>query len=882
MSAIEDPSQQFTSKKDTLIKWTNQHQKLCKQLLSSQTIQENVLLQLIELLEEDPRFDYGGLTIDHNIGVVGLEETQNITKKRLQATQLFLDVWRYLITRVDMINISLRIYCYQLILLIIKRREFHPKYFQNLILSQITNSANTQSFNSSNTSPSELSTSPPTATTTTDLSFLKLSPTFNPNNQPHKKGLLSSILSSMKKGDSNDELSKKVLYEYKELLIRTQDFVVNQVLRTKKHENIVVELFRFCASILAVNCFRLLSAEQTEEFVSSLCLKQFGHDFVEPETVENVNRNLDIKKANFIKKLKYVPSMAGLSTLLDDNEEDETPDETTGADDEEKSYVHKTVFCYFKFLFEIDPLNDASKTKTMLSKVHDWMKDSASWLPTSKVCGDFFHYFFSDFVDQISKIMKHDTSNKHWQMVPGYNTLVTNFTQLGEIYLTQHINLNFSDAIISSSDTSNKQEQKIQRLEESARGEDGHESFAFKQWLSCSLIALRNPRVINILLEIFFSNTNGYSPDQVFYTLDWADKWFEEVRQLEHNFQQYLIYRNQKHQHTYFYLESSDSNSNIELFIGSLPENFNFEFFETAIERLLETDHFQIMSRTLIFIYDILDLFNGKARMKFIGHDLLRDRFYHLFLHWSADIRNIFQRIILFKLQRYSSAVFREYAPLTATASQSASKRKASTPMLQRDRSNSNSLTPPAFEKKKVLIEVEDLSVRRSLEDFEPRRTSISGTRPSIESIISYSSSSKKKLVGSISTLKKKNKEVVQTEESVVTSEFQRVEESIDLVLKSKVDTYLQVLRTVENDPSALSEMIKDNPSLEIPPSLVVYVNTAMEEFEALEKECDAWKREVASLLLANKKASKVKLSQIPYPRINFPRFTLQSDKLLF
>ena len=101
-------------------------------------------------------------------------------------------------------------------------------------------------------------------------------------------------------------------------------------------------------------------------------------------------------------------------------------------------------------------------------------------------------------------------------------------------------------------------------------------------------------------------------------------------------------------------------------------------------------------------------------------------------------------------------------------------------------------------------------------------------------------------------------------------------------VLKSKVDTYLQVLRTVENDPSALSEMIKDNPSLEIPPSLVVYVNTAMEEFEALEKECDAWKREVASLLLANKKASKVKLSQIPYPRINFPRFTLQSDKLLF
>jgi len=99
-------------------------------------------------------------------------------------------------------------------------------------------------------------------------------------------------------------------------------------------------------------------------------------------------------------------------------------------------------------------------------------------------------------------------------------------------------------------------------------------------------------------------------------------------------------------------------------------------------------------------------------------------------------------------------------------------------------------------------------------------------------------------------------------------------------VLKSKVDTYIEILKTLQKDPNSLTELIKDNPSLEIPPSLIVYIPTALEEYNALAKECAAWKREVAIALVANKKASKVKLSQTPYPRINFPRFTLQSDSL--
>ena len=94
-----------------------------------------------------------------------------------------------------------------------------------------------------------------------------------------------------------------------------------------------------------------------------------------------------------------------------------------------------------------------------------------------------------------------------------------------------------------------------------------------------------------------------------------------------------------------------------------------------------------------------------------------------------------------------------------------------------RDRSNSSTgMSPPQLDRKKTMVTVEDFGVRRSLEDFEPKRTSISGTRPSIESIISYSnnSSSSKLLRG------KKEKKAMKTEESV-NSEFQRVEESLDL-----------------------------------------------------------------------------------------------------
>ncbi|KAL9644612.1 hypothetical protein ABK040_015351 [Willaertia magna] len=856
MSALDEPSQQLTLRKDVLVKWTSFHQKLFKQVLQTVTWQDGILEQIIEIFEQDPRFDFGGLTVDNDVGVIGLKETQNITKKRLQASQLFLDLWRYLLDRVDVANYSQRLLCFKYILAVMKRREFHPKYFQHLVLNKITEGAS-QSSNSLKS---------------TDLSYINLSPTAQllGSSPPQKKGFLSSIFSNLQKNNV-DELSKKVLSNYKELLVKTQEYAV-KTLRTKKHENIFPELFRFCAGVLAVNCLRLLTPEQTDIFTSQFVRKYFPQEYLSPEVEDIITKNME-NRSCFMKKIKYVPSVAGLSDLLGSDDDLENVEDKK--EDEEKNAVIKKVFCYYKFMFDTDPLDETTQNKSYLNKVSELLKDTSIWLPTIHSTEDFFPYFFSEFVDQISKIMKHDTSNHHWKTVPGYVRLMKYFSQLGRENLVQHISLNFEKS--DNNQTTNKQEQKVKELEETVNMVDGHENLHFKQWLSCSLIALRNPLVINILLELFFSNTNGYNPDQVFYTLDWADKWFQEVRQLEHSFQQYLLYRNHKHRHTYFYLESS----NIELFIGALPQNFNYEFFELSIERLLNTDHFQIVSRTLIFIYNILDLFNGKARLKFLGHNLIRDHFYDLFLHWSIDIRNIFYRIILFKLQRFSSSVFLEYKPQLNSLGVAGKKI-----LTTRGRSNSGTgwippkkdspnINSPPIKKEKLLITVEDLG-RRSIDDIEPRRTSLSGTRPSIDQLIS--SSGIKKKGRKEMKFKKEEKQIKVDDE--MGDEFQRVEESIDLVLKSKVDTYLEVLRTILNNPKDALDMIEDNPTLDVPIHLRPYIESALNEYEAIENECTSWKKEVTELLVNNSKSSVIKVSEIPYPIIKYPRFTLQSDKL--
>jgi hypothetical protein len=99
--------------------------------------------------------------------------------------------------------------------------------------------------------------------------------------------------------------------------------------------------------------------------------------------------------------------------------------------------------------------------------------------------------------------------------------------------------------------------------------------------------------------------------NEVFFTCEQTDEWFKELRTMrlaaqQLNANQMVIYYRQRIKH----FESPPYP--IEAFMGQVPHNFSYPFFETAVLKLIETDHFQILTRTLIMIYNV--------RISFVTH----------------------------------------------------------------------------------------------------------------------------------------------------------------------------------------------------------------------------------------------------------------------
>ena len=65
-------------------------------------------------------------------------------------------------------------------------------------------------------------------------------------------------------------------------------------------------------------------------------------------------------------------------------------------------------------------------------------------------------------------------------------------------------------------------------------------------------------------------------------------------------------------------------------------------------------EHFQIVLKTLSFIYNQTVLFHGGFREKLVNEILLKGFFFKLFLHWMHEIRRYFLHILVFKIFRTS------------------------------------------------------------------------------------------------------------------------------------------------------------------------------------------------------------------------------------
>lgn len=95
--------------------------------------------------------------------------------------------------------------------------------------------------------------------------------------------------------------------------------------------------------------------------------------------------------------------------------------------------------------------------------------------------------------------------------------------------------------------------------------------------------------------------------------------------------------------------------------VPRLPDGVRLEFMNQAIHVLLSCESFQVSLRTIVFLYDHINMLPFDARAKLISTVLLEKNFFRLFLHWLSEVRTFFCNLLVYKLFRNSRFdVFRE------------------------------------------------------------------------------------------------------------------------------------------------------------------------------------------------------------------------------
>lgn len=265
-------------------------------------------------------------------------------------------------------------------------------------------------------------------------------------------------------------------------------------------------------------------------------------------------------------------------------------------------------------------------------------------------------------------------------------------------------------------------------------------------WFNVSTIILKqNPLLLKKFIHLNFTNTRIFDFQEVISSLDRVEIWCQGL--------------------------------------SNFPSNFDYEFFIDVIRKLLYLDHFNILTRTLIFLYNIIDLFQGLERKKFINGFLFKEFFFELFLHWNSDTRMCFHRLIVYKIQRI-------WKKTTVNIQNNLKFNQYSFQLNSRERSNSKKFEQEIYSRK-------------------------------LQSLLLSKSSIKDSILSQMS------------------DEQRNSEELLDIVLKSKLDTYLHLIK---NSSSEKKKKDEDEMYLEVPQKFKAYITSAFKEYDNLTQEYLKWK----------------------------------------
>ncbi|TMW56346.1 hypothetical protein Poli38472_006356 [Pythium oligandrum] len=144
---------------------------------------------------------------------------------------------------------------------------------------------------------------------------------------------------------------------------------------------------------------------------------------------------------------------------------------------------------------------------------------------------------------------------------------------------------------------------------------------------------LKNPRLVDVFVEIVLEGTNILDPMSVNYSLSILQRVVQVgvVAAAVVNPRALLTNGTQRPR-------------------TCLSESFDDAYFCNAMRTALQSSHVQILLKALTFLYSCLDALPAKGRRLLIGELVLRENFFRLFLHWNDEIRKIYSYIIVFKL----------------------------------------------------------------------------------------------------------------------------------------------------------------------------------------------------------------------------------------
>lgn len=218
------------------------------------------------------------------------------------------------------------------------------------------------------------------------------------------------------------------------------------------------------------------------------------------------------------------------------------------------------------------------------------------WMPDFDLTPEFFFNFVSEYAVQLLRlnVVGEEKFISHYELFPGY-------TMLAECLIYRCFDKKQKLILFTSVSSTNQELKKLTKL-----------------WIATTFSMLNNRSFINVLLHLLVPRTNAHDVSECYRCLDTLDAWFQELKLIDEHF---------------------------------TPDSANLLL--KALDILFASDHFQILIRTLIFVYNILDLFAssaGKLRMRLVYDFLLKEWFFKLFLHWNDDTRTCFHRILVYKV----------------------------------------------------------------------------------------------------------------------------------------------------------------------------------------------------------------------------------------